>query len=462
MQGFGENESFGPAGIGGRHTGWTGAGDVWTVRDATHSNNTSGRDDALHRRRHVGSGRTQEWRSARLLVPIGCQMTGTAARPGGVAGHGRALSMPGLTAGNVWSKKARSVGLAFAVAIAVMTVVTLTAVSASLETSAAAVLTIGKADFTVAQKGVADLLSSSLDDSQLARIKATPGVQSAVGVLVETEKLNTANPLFLEIGIQPQDLRPFGVQIVAGHAYTADAPHQVMLGWRAAQNLGEHVGSVFHTNGTSYTVVGIYSTGISFGDLGSMFPLPTLQAYNRVPGSITMAFVKVTPGVSIPSVEHQLTVNNPELTTIRTAAQFGRADRNLVFLQAAASGSTVLAIVIGAVIVGNAMLLSLFERTREFGLLRAVGWSRWRVLTLMLGEAVVLGLIGVAAGVGLSFLAVTVLETLPDLQGVLHTTFTASIVAKGLATGLGMTVIGTLYPALRAAFLKPLEALSHE
>jgi len=311
-------------------------------------------------------------------------------------------------------------------------------------------------------KGVADLLSSSLDDSQLARIKATPGVRSAVGVLVETERLNAANPLFLEIGIQPQDLKPFGVQIVAGHAYTANAPHQVMLGWRAAQNLGYHVGSVFHTNGTSYTVVGIYSTGISFGDLGSMFPLPTLQAYNRVPGSITMAFVKVAPGASIPSVEHQITENNPVLTTIRTAAQFGRADRNLVFLQAAASGSTVLAIVIGAVIVGNAMLLSLFERTREFGLLRAVGWSRWRVLSLMLGEAIVLGLIGVAAGVGLSFLAVTVLESLPNLHGVLHTTFTAGIVAKGLATGLAMTVIGTLYPALRAAFLKPLEALSHE
>jgi putative ABC transport system permease protein len=372
------------------------------------------------------------------------------------------MSMMGLAVGNVWTKKARSAGLAFAVAIAVMTVVTLTAVSASLETSAAAILTIGKADFTVAQKGVSDILSSSLDDSQLARVQATPGVASAVGVLVETERLDAANPLFLEIGIQPQDLAPFGVRIVAGHAYGADAPHEIMLGWRAAQNFGDHVGSIFHTNGTWYTVVGIYSTGISFGDLGSMFPLPILQAYNRVPGSITMAFVKVTTGDSIPAVEHALTSANPELTTIRTASQFGRADRNLVFLQAAAAGSTVLAILIGAVIVGNSMLLSLFERTREFGLLRAVGWSRWRVLLLMLGEAVVVGLLGVAAGVLLAYLAVIVLETLPDLQGVLHTNFTASIVARGLATGLGMTVIGTLYPALRAAFLKPLEALSHE
>src|ERR1035441_3163748 len=52
---------------------------------------------------------------------------------------------------NIWAKKARSTGIAFAVALSVMTVVTLTVVSSGLENAAAAVLTIGKADFTVAQ-----------------------------------------------------------------------------------------------------------------------------------------------------------------------------------------------------------------------------------------------------------------------------------------------------------------------
>jgi len=380
----------------------------------------------------------------------------------GTGGHqGRSMSMVRLAAGNVWSKKGRSGLLAFAVAVAVMTVVTLTAVSASLESSAAAVLTIGKADFTVAQKGVADIITSSIDDSQLARIKATPGVLSAVGVLVYIEKL-PSTPLFLEVGIPPGDLRSFGVQVVAGRAFAPDATHEIMLGWKAAQNYGDHVGSQFRTNGTSYTVVGIYSTGISFADLGAMLPLPTLQAYNRSPGSVTLTFVKVDKGYSIPAVEGRITRTNPELTTIRTESEFGRADRNLIFLEAAATGSTILAILIGAIIVGNAMLLSLFERTGEFGLLRAVGWSRRRLVGLMLGEGLLLGLIGVAVGVGLSYLAVAVLERLPDLRGVLSTTFSASTISRGLYTGLGMTVVGTLYPAIRAAFLKPLQALSHE
>lgn len=372
------------------------------------------------------------------------------------------MSMIGLIAQNVWAKKARSIGLAFAVTIAVMTVVTLTAVSSSLESSAAAVLTIGKANFTVAQKGVSDIITSSIDDQQLTQVKSAHGVRSAVGVLVYMEHLSASAPLFLEIGIQPSDLTRFGVQVVAGHAYTAGSTHEMMLGWKTAQNYGAHVGSRFHTNGTTYTVVGIYSTGISFADLGAMFPLQTLQAYNRTPGSVTLIFVKVQPGVSIPGVEKEITKSNPELATIRTESEFGRADRNLEFLEAAATGSTVLAIVIGAIIVANAMLLSLFERTREFGLLRAVGWSRQRLLSLMIGEAALIGLVGIAFGVGLSYLAVAVLETLPDLRGVLSTTFTAEIVARGLYTGFGMTIVGTLYPAIRGAFLKPLKALSHE
>src|SRR5664280_495165 len=367
-----------------------------------------------------------------------------------------------LVIGNIWAKKARSTGIALAVALAVMTVVTLTVVSNGLENAAAAVLTIGKADFTVAQTGVSDILYSNLDDNQVARIKSTKGVESSVGVLLETEKINAANPLFIEIGIQPADLSPFGVTIVAGSAYGPTSSHEVMLGWRAAQVLGLHVGGQFHANGTSNTVVGIYSTGISYGDLGAMFPLPALQAYNRVPGSVTLVFVKVVPGLSVAKVQATFEAAHPELTTIRTASQFGRADRNLVFLKAAVTGSTVLAILIGAVIVGNTMLLSLFERTREFGLLRAIGWTRRRTVSLLLGESLLLAVVVAALGVALSFVVAAGLARLPALRGILHPNFTEGAFWRALFTALVMTLLGALYPTTRAAMLSPLKALSYE
>jgi len=288
------------------------------------------------------------------------------------------MTLLSLVLSNLWSKKGRSVGIAAAVAVAVMTVVTLTVVSQGLEASATNILRIGKADFSVAQK------------------------------------------------------------------------------------LGLHVGSRFHANGAWNTVVGIFSTGVSFGDLAGMFPLPALQAYNRVPGALTVFFVKTDPGASIPAVEARITHDHPQLTTIRSASQFGRVDRTLVYLQAAVTGSTVLAILIGAIVVGNTMLLSLFERTREFGLMRAVGWSRLRIVALVVGEGIVLALVGSAVGVAVSFLVANGLENLPQLAGILQVSFTASAFLRGLYTGLGMSVIGALYPAIRAVRLIPLRALSHE
>jgi putative ABC transport system permease protein len=372
------------------------------------------------------------------------------------------VSFFGLIFRNLWAKKARSIGLAFAVAIAVMAVVTLAVTSSGLEQSAAAIISVGKADFTVAQKGASDTLNSTIDETQLAQLRRTKGVERVVGVLVETERLNANNPVFIEIGIAPGDLTSFGVKTVAGHAYTATAAHQVMLGWRAAANLGLHVGDRFHGNGTWNTVVGIYSTGNAFGDAGAMFPLPAIQGYNRVPGVVTLAFVKVTPGASVAQVAARIDYAQPVLTTIRTATQFGRADQNLVYLQAAVNGSTVLAILIGAVIVGNTMLLSLFERTREFGLLRAVGWTRRRTVELLLGESLLLAVFGACLGVALSFVVALGLENLPALKGVLHPNFTEGAFWRALLTALVMTLIGALYPTTRAALLSPLKALSYE
>lgn len=363
---------------------------------------------------------------------------------------------------NLWNRKARSIGLAFAVAFAVMTVVTLAVTSSGLERSAAAVISIGKANFTVAQKGQSDLLYSTIDRNQLAQIQHTTGVQSAVGVLVETEKINANNPVFIEIGINPGDLARFGVKVVAGQPYAPTAAHEVMLGWRAAANLGLHVGSRFYANGTWNTVTGIYSTGNAFGDAGAMFPLPAIQAYNRVPGIVTLVFVKVQPGASVAAVARRIDYQHPELTTVRTATQFGRADTNLVYLKAAVNGSTALAILIGAVIVGNTMLLSLFERTRELGLLRAIGWTRKRTVSLLVFESLFLALIGAAGGVALSYAVTAVLEILPALKGVLHANYTQGAFWRALETALGMTLVGGLYPTIRAARLSPLKALSYE
>ena len=94
--------------------------------------------------------------------------------------------------------------------------------------------------------------------------------------------------------------------------------------------------------------------------------------------------------------------------------------------------------------------------------MRAVGWTRRRMVALLLGESLLLALIGAALGVALSFAVAAGLAHLPALKGVLHPNFTQDVFWRALYTALGMTLIGALYPTTRAALLSPLKALSYE
>jgi putative ABC transport system permease protein len=122
----------------------------------------------------------------------------------------------------------------------------------------------------------------------------------------------------------------------------------------------------------------------------------------------------------------------------------------------------VLAIIIGAIVVMSAMTMSFIERTREFGVLSALGWARRRVGTMIMSEALLIGLIGAAGGLALSVLAVAGVQQLPSLAGVLHPEYTADIFGRALYTATAMVLLGGLVPAIRAALARPLEALRHE
>jgi putative ABC transport system permease protein len=372
------------------------------------------------------------------------------------------MSFIGLIGHDLWTKKVRTVLTALAVAIGVLTVVTLGVVTDSLRSSAAAVLQTGKADFTVAQKGVDGALNSVVDDAQVNRLRQTPGVTSAIGALVVLTDLDGDHPAFLEIGLTPESLTPFGVRMVAGHPFSATASNEVLLGWRAADNLGKRVGDTINISGGPKTIVGIYNTGQAFGDGGSMFPLTYLQGEERKSGTVTLAFVQVAHGIKIDAVRRQIEHDNPSLATVRLVSEFGRVDRTLDYLNAAGQGATYLALVIGTVIVMNTMLLSFVERTREFGVLRAIGWSRRRLAGLILGEALMISLLGAVVGVALSFGAAAILETLPAIRGILHTQFDAADFWRALYTAGLIGLLAAVYPALRAGNLRPLAALRRE
>ena len=372
------------------------------------------------------------------------------------------MSFLSLVARNVATKKVRSILTAFAVAVGVMTAVTLGLVNHSIRSSALAIMQVGRADFTVAQKGVSDILASSVNQADLEAVRKDPDVAQAIGVLLATKKYNDANPLFIEIGLRPDEMTDFGVNIVEGRPPKSTVSSEVLLGYRAARNLGKKVGDSFTIDDSTYTIVGLYQTGQALGDGGAMFSLATMQANQRQSGELSLLFVRIRSGANVNAVKARIDKEYPQLVTVRTAADFGRADRSLQLINAADKGSTILAILIGAVIVMSTMTMTFLERTREFGVLSAIGWGRKRILGLVMSEAAFIGVLGAALGVALSFVAAQVVQQLPSLAGVLHITYTGNTFGRAIYIAAAMVVLGASYPAMRAAFLAPLEALRHE
>lgn len=116
-----------------------------------------------------------------------------------------------------------------------------------------------------------------------------------------------------------------------------------------------------------------------------------------------------------------------------------------------------LALAVGVVGIINTMLMSAMERVSEFGVLRANGWTRANVLTLITTESAFLGL---AAGVlGCLFTVVAAAVANRFLTGGLHLTIAPSLILMSLGLSVVMGTLGGVYPAWKAARLAPMEAI---
>ena len=224
-----------------------------------------------------------------------------------------------------------------------------------------------------------------------------------------------------------------------------DELDEAMLGYRAAEDLQKGVGDTIVLDHFRYKITGIYRVGQPSGDAAAMMPLPSLQAHERLNGSVTLVFVQTKPGTTkaqIAALRKRIEHDHAQLVTVQSPSEFGQVDRTLALLSAADRGATILALLIGAIIVTNTMLLTFFERTREFGVMRAVGWGRWRIVALVVSEAIIISVLGAALGVALSFAATVVLQDLSSLKGFLHPQYTAGIFWRALYTAAGIGFLG--------------------
>jgi len=108
------------------------------------------------------------------------------------------------------------------------------------------------------------------------------------------------------------------------------------------------------------------------------------------------------------------------------------------------------------------MLMSVLERTREIGVLRALGWRRRSVLGLIFRESLIIAVLGGLFGIGIAFGLTAILQVTPGLEGYITPVWDWEIIVRAMTIALLLGVLGSLYPAFRATRLQPVEALRYE
>ena len=192
-----------------------------------------------------------------------------------------------------------------------------------------------------------------------------------------------------------------------------------MLGEISAEELGKEVGDRLDLFGRELEVVGIYRTGVRWENGGAVVDARMLRQQLTMPDDSGMvAFVYLASDDALPAVTLQLQAAFPRLRVLPTAF-LASGFEQLAYIDAFIWVISLAALIVGAIGVLNTMLMSVSERVREIGTLRAFGWPRAMVMRLILGEGLVTSLLG---GLGGSLLGVVGAELLMKMvpQGILE------------------------------------------
>lgn len=362
---------------------------------------------------------------------------------------------------NIIRQRIRTGLTVLGISLGITTVVALGVVTESLKASSGEILHLGDADFMVAQEGAADLSFSVLPAETVDEVSAIDGVASTEGMLFHIARLGS-NPFFFLIGREGAGLATSPPPLIDGELWRPGATDQVLLGKRAADDLGVRVGDRVTIEDVEFTVAGIYETGRLYEDGGAYAPLSVVQEIAGRSGVVTAVFVKVEPGANVSTVAGTIEQNIEGVATITNAGEYGKVDQGVEFLNAANLAISVLAVGIGAIGVMNTMIMSVFERTREIGILRAVGWSGRRILRMIITESLVLCGIATCLGSALGVLATRAILLIATVRNLLEPQYTVDIFIRALVVALAVALAGAIYPAFRAVRLTPMDALRYE
>ncbi|GAA3396387.1 ABC transporter permease [Cryptosporangium minutisporangium] len=305
----------------------------------------------------------------------------------------------------------------------------------------------------------------TFDVATLDKIEQTDGVEAVAGFYLGPAQINNENSYLAAMSDPAATAQLIGLKAKSGEIDRVGA-NQIIVDEETAKDENLQVGDevpVQQVRGDAqnYEIVGIYEQNDAVGG----FMTGESAAKNFQIAQPSQAFVKVEDGASVKDVEAEvktLLADSPEVNVQDQSAFIdqitGQFDTILTFVQILLA----LAILIAILGIVNTLALSVIERTRELGLLRAIGLRRSQTTRMITVESIVISvfgaLLGIVVGVGLGAAIVQALKN----EGLTHFALPWGQMGTYLILSVLVGVIAALLPALRAARLNVLAAISYE
>jgi len=294
-------------------------------------------------------------------------------------------------------------------------------------------------------------------------IRSLPGVESSGGVLSSLIPVDHL-PVVLITSWEWESYIWKHLRIIEGRMHKHREEQAILLGKSASQMLGKGVGDSLLLYGLEFPVCGIYESTSMIESGAILVPLDVLQRHSDNTGKINFLNLRFNPGMEKAATRalcEEIEKKHPGLSA-SLASESAQSNSTTKAVRGMTLAVTLLAMIVGLTSVMNTMLMSVFERTVEIGVLRAIGWKASRIRRMILLEASLLGVAGGALGVLLAFAVRELLYLFPSIGSAIRIEIAPGAV---IFTIVFATVVGTvsgLYPAIRASRMKPTVAFRHQ
>jgi putative ABC transport system permease protein len=373
------------------------------------------------------------------------------------------LSFAGFAWKNLWRRRLRTLLTLIGIGMAIGAFVALVGFSRSFEHEWQRLYSSSGTDIAVVDK---NFMNSSVNQSLQGKLRAVPVVAAAepmiFNILDITPEVNAIVFGWLDDSYEFDSLT-----FSAGGRFHNGKP-EIIVGELLAKNLAKQVGDTVELQGSTFSIVGIFHGGTALEAGALIMPIDQLQQISSLQGKVSGFHVRLKPPPAGESPEHYMKRAQAQIEAALPGLNAqGAADRAannqfVTLAHAVAWGTSCIALLMGILGIANTMAMSVFERTREIGILRAIGWKAWRVLLLIQVEATVLGFVGGVLGIFIGWGALHLLSTLPQTASVVSASLSPLHFVEALAISVLSGLVAGAFPAWRGAHLSPVEALRHD